>query len=70
MFTIAYPKLAICPIQRRPFFVPVSKDGRIEQFLTDNQARKGEGAVVHQDNGRLSEDAERQRCVDVDQLLM
>ena len=34
-FTIAYPKLAICPNQRRPFSVPVSKDGRIEQFLTE-----------------------------------
>ncbi len=67
-FTIAYPKLAICPNQRRPFAVSVSvsKDGRIEQFLTDNEVRNGEGVVAHQDNGHPSEDAEGHPCVFLD----
>ena len=67
-FTIAYPKLAICPNQRRPFAVsvPVSKGGRIEQFLIDNKVRNGEGVVAHQDNGHSSEDAEGHPCVFLD----
>ena len=69
-FTIAYPKLAICPNQRRPFSVPVSKDGRIERFLTDNEAQNSEGVVIHKDGDHRSEDAERHPCVFVDQPLI
>ena len=53
-----------------PLLRTISKDGRIEQFLTDNEARNGEGVVVHQDNGHPTEDAERHPCVFVDQLLI